>query len=207
MSGLLLRQQKTRGSGKHARNSKLNGVTAGLVAPVLISFAAILLTTLALFMIQSYQSTEHLLLVYLLSTIFIAIYFGSTVAVLTSLASGLAAAYFLLPPQFSFYVADSLHIAELGFTTLLAVIRVRWLGSSTKMSELAATINRNEKATRAHRACVRSATERARRSDRANDRHRAGARQDRLGPEDNRKQDLTRTCALEHCSRCPDDNS
>ena len=22
-------------------------------------------------------------------------------------------------------------------------------------------------------------------------------------PEDNRKQDLTRTCALEHCSRCP----
>ena len=102
MSGLLLRQQKTRGSGKHARNSKLNGVTAELVAPVLISFAAILLTTLALFMIQSYQSTEHLLLVYLLPTIFIAIYFGSTVAVLTSLASGLAAAYFLLPPQFAF---------------------------------------------------------------------------------------------------------
>jgi K+-sensing histidine kinase KdpD len=129
MSGLLLRQQKTRGSGKHARNSKLNGVTAGLVAPVLISFAAIiLLTTLALFMIQSYQSTEHLLLVYLLPTIFIAIYFGSTVAVLTSLASGLAAAYFLLPPQFSFYVADSLHIAELGFTTLLAVIAGKVVG-------------------------------------------------------------------------------
>jgi hypothetical protein len=39
-------------------------------------------------LIQSYQSTEHLLLVYLLPTIFIAIYFGSTVAVLTSLASG-----------------------------------------------------------------------------------------------------------------------
>ena len=128
MSGLLLRQQKTRGSGKHARNSKLNGVTAGLVAPVLISFAAILLTTLALFMIQSYQSTEHLLLVYLLPTIFIAIYFGSTVAVLTSLASGLAAAYFLLPPQFSFYVADSFHIAELGFTTLLAVIAGKVVG-------------------------------------------------------------------------------
>jgi K+-sensing histidine kinase KdpD len=85
-------------------------------SPVLISFAAILLTTLVLFMIQSYLATD-LLLVYLLSTIFIAIYFGSTVAVLTSLASGLAAAYFLLPPQFSFYVADSLDIAELGFTS------------------------------------------------------------------------------------------
>ena len=34
--------------------------------------------------------------------------------------------------------------------------------------------------TRSHRACVRSAAERAGRSDRANDRHRAGARQDRL---------------------------
>ena len=34
--------------------------------------------------------------------------------------------------------------------------------------------------TRSHRACVRSAAERAGRSDRANDRHGAGARQDRL---------------------------
>jgi K+-sensing histidine kinase KdpD len=128
MSGLLLRQQKTRGNGKHARSSKLNAVTVELVAPVLISCAAILLTTLVLFMIQSYLATEHLLLVYLLPTIFIAIYFGSTVAVLTSLASGLAAAYFLLPPQFSFYVADSLNIAELGFTTLLAVIAGKVVG-------------------------------------------------------------------------------
>src|SRR3954469_1496945 len=100
---------------------------------------------------------------------------------------------------------------------------------------------RQEPDTRAHRACVRSAAERAGRSDRANDWHRAGARQDRLAepglqhsppgdagtarrgmktvessavfqpkqwaekrsPEDDRKQDLTRTCALEHCSRCP----
>jgi hypothetical protein len=33
-----------------------------------------------------------------------------------------------LPPQFSFYVADSLHIAELGFTTLLAVIAGKVVG-------------------------------------------------------------------------------
>src|SRR3954452_11842450 len=39
---------------------------------------------------------------------------------------------------------------------------------------------RQEPDTRSHRACVRSAAERAGRSDRANDRHRAGARQDRL---------------------------
>jgi two-component system sensor histidine kinase KdpD len=90
--------------------------------PVVVSFAAVLLTTLPLVTIHSYLATEHLVLVYLLPTILIAIYFGSIVAVLTSFASGLAAAYFLLPPQFSFHIADPRHVAELGFTVLLAVI-------------------------------------------------------------------------------------
>jgi len=92
-----------------------------LIAPVVASFAAVFFTTLVLFTIQSYLATEHLLLVYLLPTILMAVYFGSVIAVLTSLASGLAAAYFLLPPQFSFYIADGRHVAELGFTLLLAV--------------------------------------------------------------------------------------
>jgi K+-sensing histidine kinase KdpD len=92
------------------------------VVPVVVSFAAVVLTTLPLVTIHSYLATEHLVLVYLLPTILVAIYFGSIVAVLTSFASGLAAAYFLLPPQFSFYIADPRHVAELGFTVLLAVI-------------------------------------------------------------------------------------
>src|SRR5262249_53591256 len=45
---------------------------------------------------------------------------------------------------------------------------------------LSASEPRQEPDTRSHRACVRSAAERAGWSDRANDRHRAGARQDRL---------------------------
>ena len=96
--------------------------TVAAVVPVVVSIAAVLLTTLPLVTIHSYLATEHLVLVYLLPTIFMAIYFGSIVAVLTSFASGLAAAYFLLPPQFSFYVDDPRHVAELGFTMLLAVI-------------------------------------------------------------------------------------
>src|SRR4051794_6995807 len=127
----------------------------------------------------------------------------------------------------------------------------QWLqqsDSSTRSAQSSAVFSANaseprqEPDTRAHRACVRSTAERARRSDRANDRHRAGARQDRLAEpglqlsppgdagtarrgmktvessavfqpkqwaekasrEYNRKQDPTRTCALEHCSRCPD---
>jgi len=101
------------------------------MTPVAVSLAAVLFTTLILFVIGSYLATEHLVLLYLLPTIFIAIYFGSTVAVLTSLASGLAAAYFLFPPRFSFYIADRLHIAELGFTILLAVIASKVVGVLT----------------------------------------------------------------------------
>src|SRR5215471_10143482 len=99
------------------------------VGPVLICCAAILLTTLLLSTIDRFVPTEHLMLGYLLPTILAAIYFGSTLAVLTSFASGLAAAYFLLPPKFSFYVDDPVHIAELGFTIVLAVIASKVVGA------------------------------------------------------------------------------
>jgi K+-sensing histidine kinase KdpD len=107
---MLLSPRQARAYSKRAGHQKTARVE---LVPIVVSFAAILLTTLVLFMIDAYLATEHLVLVYLLPTIFIAIYFGSTLAVLTSFASGLAAAYFLLPPKFSFYIADRLHIAEL----------------------------------------------------------------------------------------------
>jgi K+-sensing histidine kinase KdpD len=66
---------------------------------------------------------------YLLPVIFVAIYLGSTLAVLTAFASGLAAAYFLLPPKFSFYVHDPVHIAELGFNLVLAVTASKVIGA------------------------------------------------------------------------------
>jgi two-component system, OmpR family, sensor histidine kinase KdpD len=109
-----------RANRRRAREPKPAMVAS--VIPVVASFAAVVLTTLGLVTVHSYLAAEHLVLVYLLPTILIAIYFGSIVAVLTSFASGLAAAYFLLPPQFSFYIADPRHAAELGFTVLLAAI-------------------------------------------------------------------------------------
>jgi K+-sensing histidine kinase KdpD len=59
---------------------------------------------------------------YLLPAAIIAVYFGSTLAFLASLASGLLAAFFLFPPKFSLYIASPVHIAELGFFMLLALI-------------------------------------------------------------------------------------
>jgi K+-sensing histidine kinase KdpD len=94
----------------------------GSRAAVVMSVAGVLLTTTVLHTIDSYLTAQHLVLGYLLPTILVAIYYGSNVAVFTSFASGLAAAYFLFPPKFTFYITDITHIAELGFFLVLASI-------------------------------------------------------------------------------------
>jgi K+-sensing histidine kinase KdpD len=106
-------------------------VASGFVLPIVVSMLAVLLTTAVLFFIRSHLAAQHLVLGYLLPTVFIAVYFGSTIAVLAAFASGLAAAYFLFPPVFSFYIADSLHIAELFFFMLLAVVASKAVGVLT----------------------------------------------------------------------------
>jgi K+-sensing histidine kinase KdpD len=98
------------------------GPSAGPWTPVVMSVVAVLVTTVILLAVDFYLATQHLILGYLLPTLFVAIYYGSTLAVLSSFACGLASAYFLFPPKFSFYIADRVHIAELGFFLLLATI-------------------------------------------------------------------------------------
>jgi|SRR5215471_3374940 len=100
----------------------------GLMLPVALSLAAIGLTTLVLVEAHSsstdfndWRDPEDLALAYLLPPIFIAAFFGSSAAVMTSFASALAPAYFIYPPQFSFLIYDPRHIAELGFILVLAI--------------------------------------------------------------------------------------
>ena len=90
--------------------------------PILVAFAAVLLTTLVLLAVNSYLAPDHLVLGYLLPTVVIAMHYGSTLAVITSFAGGIAATYFLFPPKLSFFIADPLRVGELGFFLLLAVI-------------------------------------------------------------------------------------
>lgn len=92
------------------------------VSSVLVAFSGILLTSVALLAVDSFLDAKPLIFIYLLPTVVIAMHYGSTLAVLTSFASGLTAAYFFFPPKFSFYIADPLNVAELGFFLLLAVI-------------------------------------------------------------------------------------
>lgn len=104
------------------------------IVPVAVSLAAILWATMVLTAVQSNLTAddpEGLALAYLLPTIFIALFFGSSLAVASSFASGLAAAYFIYPPKFSLFIADPRHIAELGFILLLAVTASKAVGVLT----------------------------------------------------------------------------
>src|SRR6516164_57408 len=69
-----------------------------------------------------------LALAFLLPTIFIAVFFGSTLAVASSFASALAAAYVIYPPQLSIWIHDPTHVAELGFIVLLAITASKAVG-------------------------------------------------------------------------------
>jgi K+-sensing histidine kinase KdpD len=92
------------------------------IAPVLAAVSAVALVTAVLFAMESYLNAQHLVIAYLFPTTLIAIRYGSSIAFLTSFVSGIAGAYFLFPPKFSLYVADPVHVAELGFFMLLALI-------------------------------------------------------------------------------------
>jgi K+-sensing histidine kinase KdpD len=93
-----------------------------LIVPLTLSLAMVLLTTLILLTIESPQGADHLVIAYLFPITAIAIFYGSSVALVSSAISGVVAAYFLFPPTFSLYIASPRHVAELGFFMLLAAI-------------------------------------------------------------------------------------
>ena len=105
-----------------------------VLRPIALSLAAILLTTVLVAEAYSHASALHvrdpedLALTFLLPTIFIAVFFGSTLAVVSSFASGLAAAYVIYPPQMSIWIHDPSHVAELGFIVLLAITASKAVG-------------------------------------------------------------------------------
>jgi two-component system sensor histidine kinase KdpD len=90
--------------------------------PLVGTLLTVLLSTVILLIVDARVEVPHLVIGYLLPTTLIAIAYGSTPALLASVICGVGAAFFLFPPRFSLYIANPLHIAELGFFILLALI-------------------------------------------------------------------------------------
>ena len=98
------------------------------IAPILLSIVTILLVSLLLKEAQAYLTAFHirddpedLALAYILPTIFITMLFGSNIGLLSVLIGGLAAAYFIYPPEFSFHIDKPEHLVELSFFLMLSV--------------------------------------------------------------------------------------
>jgi K+-sensing histidine kinase KdpD len=98
------------------------------IAPILLSIVAILLVSLLIKETQAYLTSFHirrdpedLALAYLLPTIFITLLFGSNIGLLSVIFGGLAAAYFIYPPDFSFQIDKPEHLVELSFFLMLSV--------------------------------------------------------------------------------------
>jgi two-component system sensor histidine kinase KdpD len=102
-----------------------------------VALSAVLVTSVALLVVGAFLDAKSLIFFYLLPTVVMAMHYGSAVGVLTAFASGLAAAYFFFPPKFSFYIADPLNLAELGFFLLLAVIASKAVAVVTEDSRAA----------------------------------------------------------------------
>jgi hypothetical protein len=108
--------------------SGLQNYLRGWTAPILLSIVMIFLVSLLLreahahlTALHIWDDPEDLALAYILPTIFITVLFGSNIGLLSALMGGLAAAYFIYPPDFNIQIDKAEHLAELGFFLMLSV--------------------------------------------------------------------------------------
>src|SRR5262245_8182267 len=98
------------------------------VAPIFLSIVTILLVSFLLNKAHAHLTALHiwddpedLALAYILPTIVITVLFGSNIGLLSALMGGLAAAYFIYPPDFNFQIDKPEHVVELVFFLVLSV--------------------------------------------------------------------------------------
>jgi K+-sensing histidine kinase KdpD len=95
----------------------------GLTVSAMVAFTTAILLAFYL----AWQG-EHLIFGYLIPMVIVAARYGSVPAIVTAIACDLCAAYFLYPPDYSFYISDRLQVAELSFFSLLALAISQFLG-------------------------------------------------------------------------------
>jgi two-component system, OmpR family, sensor histidine kinase KdpD len=96
--------------------------------PALVATVLVALTTGILLWIYLALQPEHLIFGYLIPITFVAVRYGSMPAVVTAVVSDICAAYFLYPPDFSIYIAQPLHMAELSFFSVLVLATSQFIG-------------------------------------------------------------------------------
>jgi K+-sensing histidine kinase KdpD len=162
--GEIVRRQRL---GAWARTT-LSAIASGLqnylrdgIAPILLSIVTLLVVSLLLSKAHTHLTALHiwddpedLALAYILPTIFITVLFGSNIGLLSVLISGLAAAYFIYPPEFNIEIDKPGHLVELTFFLMLSVTACKSTAVLTDENPLRADIE-----TPAVRRCPEKPTE------------------------------------------------
>lgn len=92
------------------------------MTPITVSLLLVAVTTAILWVVQARLEQDHLIFIYFVPTTLIALRYGSLSAMGVTIASSLAAAYFLYVPRFSFAIANRLEFMELILFSMLALL-------------------------------------------------------------------------------------
>jgi K+-sensing histidine kinase KdpD len=106
----------------------MSDVSKQWIGPGVTAAALVAMTTAILLAVYLASQQQHLIFGYFIPTVFVAARYGSIPAILTAVVCDLCAAYFLYPPDFSFYISDPLQVAELSFFSLLALATSQFIG-------------------------------------------------------------------------------
>jgi len=107
------------------------------LTPITVSLALVVATTATLWAIGAQLNQEHLIFIYLVPTSLIAIRYGSISAMAVTIASSIAAAYFVYSPRFSFLIASPLDLLELTLFCLLALLASQVVSGFANDGEIA----------------------------------------------------------------------
>ena len=120
--------QTDRVRGKASVVGQMSEMSKRWLWPGLAATALVSVSTAILFRIYLASQGEHLIFGYLIPIVIVAARYGRFPAIVTAVACDLCAAYFLYPPDFSFYISDRLQIAELSMFSLLALTFSQFIG-------------------------------------------------------------------------------
>ena len=107
------------------------------VTPITMSAMLVALTTALLWMFDASLKNDHLIFIYFVPTALIAIRYGSVSAMLMTIVSTFAAAYFLYAPRFSFFVDSPLDLMEIVLFSMLALLASQVVSGFANDSDVA----------------------------------------------------------------------
>jgi len=93
------------------------------MTPVAVSLAIIFAVTVVLFYLKdAFQGVQHLIFFYLVPTAFVAMIYGSVLAMFCAIVATSVAAFFLYAPIYSLYVSDPREVGELILFAVIGLI-------------------------------------------------------------------------------------